>query len=229
MQGSERRRYPRTEVVATATVIAPGRYAGTYLVSNFSTGGALLLGDALLKVGDEVRILLELPSARLVRLSARVLRHEDQSDGHLFAVMFHDISPETEDLLQDLVVTALAKSRRKPGRLTVLVLTRDSAVRARLEADLRDLDLHASACTTPLSALVILNASRPAEIAIVDLGLEQAIGADFLAFLAEVYPRVRRVALMSGADSEQACVAAQAMLPRSWSESRLGEAIIPPR
>lgn len=227
MKGSERRLHPRTEVVATATVVTAKRYAGTYLVSNLSVGGALLRGDALLKTGDEVRILLELPSARLVRLAARVLRHMDGRDGHLFAVAFHDVPPETQQLLQDVVAMALARSERQLAHSTVLLFTRDAAARSRLESELRDVGMHTSSCGAPLSALVVLNGSRPVDVAIVDLGLEEGIGADFLAFLAEAYPHVRRVALMAPGDPRHGRWEATATLARPWSDSQLKQAVLP--
>ena len=72
-----RRQHPRAEVAATALVIGRAYCAGPYLVENLSAGGALIMGEPRLSVGERVSLVLHLSGReKPFRLSAEVIRTE---------------------------------------------------------------------------------------------------------------------------------------------------------
>jgi len=108
----DRRREPRCEVAATATVLAAGsRCLGTYVVENLSAGGALLAGDAALAVGGRVRLLLHLPRRRPIGLTADVLRRDGDPPARRFAVAFRNLTPLMQDAIQRFVLISLQRRR----------------------------------------------------------------------------------------------------------------------
>ncbi|MBI5479920.1 MAG: PilZ domain-containing protein [Deltaproteobacteria bacterium] len=106
----ERRRHPRSEVVATAVVLATNKYAGHYLVENLSAGGALLVGDAELEPGERLKMLLQLPGRKPISLSAEVVRRQvNDAQECLFAVAFRHLSAGIEDTIQQVVLATLER------------------------------------------------------------------------------------------------------------------------
>lgn len=226
----ERRRHPRGEVLATAVVLAGNGSSGVYLVKNLSLGGALLLGDARWKAGEQVTVFLHLPGRQPLSLSAQVLpRGLSAAKESLFAVHFKQVAAETEDILQKVVQAALESHRVAPPH-EVLVIDDSSEVRRALQRDLRALGECAVLAATPLDAVDCLNEARNIDTAIVDLRLGHADGLEFLCFLAEAHPSIRRV-LMSGnirpGQLELAIVSgrAHAVLEKPWSRKGLGQVI----
>ncbi len=98
----ERRRFPRFRTAGTAIVLLGGRYVGAYLLRNLSAGGAYLVGDNNLAVGQVVQLLLHVGD-ELQSLEAEVIRHDRlPSEEQSFAVAFRNLSTDVEDSLQNL-------------------------------------------------------------------------------------------------------------------------------
>ena len=228
----ERRRHPRGEVLTTAIVLASNGWSGVYLVKNLSAGGALLLGDARWTGGEQVTVLLHLPGRTPLSLRAEVLRRRlSDARESLFAIAFKQVPSELEDILQKVVRAALESHREAPPH-EVLVIDDSSEVRRALQRDLRALGECAVLAATPLDAVDCLDQTRNIDTAIVDLRLGHADGLEFLCFLAEGHPSVRRV-LMSGnirpSQLELAIVSgrAHAVLEKPWNRKSLAQVIMP--
>jgi hypothetical protein len=116
----ERRRTRRSQVVATI-VLDPGTPSATYyMVCNLSAGGALLAGEPVPPLGAQLRVVLNLRTGQAVSLTAEVIRREP-SPGTVprFAVAFHQVSADAEDLIQEAVLAELelsASGREPNGR-----------------------------------------------------------------------------------------------------------------
>ncbi len=98
----ERRHFPRFTIAGSAIVLLDGRYVGAYLLRNLSAGGAYLVGDNNLAVGQVVQLLLQVGD-ELQNLEAEVVRQDRlPSEEQSFAVAFLNLSPEVEDSVQNL-------------------------------------------------------------------------------------------------------------------------------
>lgn len=115
--GFERRSNRRADVPATATLLRGGADAGRFEVANLSAAGALLIGASELGRGDHALLRLEAPGCEPVVVHARVVRGGDGDGVNALAVEFRHRSPDTEDAIQDVVLSALeedARSSRHP-------------------------------------------------------------------------------------------------------------------
>lgn len=124
-RADERRRYERRAVVASAAVLTDTKYVGTYLVENLSAGGALLVGDARLEVGERVQVLLHLPGKEPVHLVAKIVRQQvNGAAEHRFAVAFHELSSAIGNQHQQVVLATL---NRPPDTTPSEVLVGDNS------------------------------------------------------------------------------------------------------
>lgn len=232
--GYNQRRHPRSEIAATAIVLTLTRYAGTYLVRNLSAGGALLVGDSLLHVGERIRILLQIHGTSPMSLVGEVVRHESRTEGErLFAITFGDVPAAVEDTIQQAVLRTLENVRGKQQCATVLVLDTSLESRLALERELQSLGHEAVSASTPLEAMSRLYSGQPRiETVIVDARLGHADGLEFLAFLADDHPHIRRV-LMSGDFRTAHLILAKrakqphAFLAKPWDRETLTRALAP--
>jgi c-di-GMP-binding flagellar brake protein YcgR len=80
-----------------------GRYVGAYVVRDLSAGGAHLVGDNNLAIGQLVQILLRVRKQLSQGFAAEVVRLERLPSGEKsFAVAFSDLAPDIEDALKNL-------------------------------------------------------------------------------------------------------------------------------
>ena len=108
----ESRRASRALVPATALVMTEGRPATQHLTYDLSTGGVRLCGVPQAQPGDDVQLLLDLPSGRRLPASGRLLRR-DLTDGQPdFAIEFSRLPAHAEDVVQNEVLKALAHKDR---------------------------------------------------------------------------------------------------------------------
>lgn len=231
----ERRRHPRSEIVATATILSTKGNASSYLVENLSAGGALLVGgDDHLEPGARVRMLLHLPERKPLSLSAVVIRRQAHgAKGHGLAVNFQHLSPEIQDVIQEVVLTTLERLH-DATQPEVLVIDDSLEVCRALERDLRAVGRRSVWATNTLQGLKQLETSeRRIDAAIVDLRLGNADGLEFLDLLSQAHPSVRRI-LMSGSirlgQLELALPAgrAHAVIEKPWSREVLKKALSTP-
>lgn len=117
---TDRRSTPRGLVCASALVVTEKKTATEHIVYDLSTGGARLCGLPGAQVGDEVRVRLQLPWAR-VRARGRLLRQGWSNGSPDFAIEFFDVSADAEDAIHDAVVDALAQ----PNSPSLLLVQRE--------------------------------------------------------------------------------------------------------
>jgi c-di-GMP-binding flagellar brake protein YcgR len=106
--GAERRRHPRAAIAASAIVLAGSKFAGTFVVENLSAGGALLVGDPIVGIGQRIKVILTLITKPPVSLVAQLLRTEVRDTGEkVFVVEFRNVPAATQDRIQRAVLAAL--------------------------------------------------------------------------------------------------------------------------
>jgi CheY-like chemotaxis protein len=219
----ERRRHPRTEVVATVVVFSSDHLHGTYLVQDLSAGGARIVGHIDARPGDSVTALLQMPGKTGFSIAARIVRHERREDQSYTALSFVDLSAEDEDSIHEAILASLARSVA-----TVLVVDRDGSSRDALERDLRSLGHEAVGVATPLEAIAWLD--RPdgrISTVVVDVSEGPTQGLDVLDFVGEHHPRIRRLVVAEGYRSDLALHSGRAhgVLRKPWDRLSLAETL----
>lgn len=229
---AERRNYERIELAAMAHVITGDRCLGPFLVENVSGGGALLVGDPKIDIGDHVILLMHIPGGKPIRIGAEIVRCQRDPHGEAgFAISFRNSNPDAQDELQDAVLAKL--ERRKSGPVpTVLIVDDSHESREALERELQALGRETIAVATPLDAVQWLQLSGVQfEAVFVDtLHPSTAGGIDMLAFLSEEYPEVHRVLMSSGARRSQLMLAvtqgrAHAVLQKPFHKDTIQHAL----
>jgi c-di-GMP-binding flagellar brake protein YcgR len=99
----DRRRFLRARVDGNAFALVDGRYMGAYVVRDLSAGGAHLVGDHNLAIGQVVQILLRVGKQFSQGLQAEVVRRKRLASGEQsLAVAFSNLAPDLENSLQNL-------------------------------------------------------------------------------------------------------------------------------
>jgi CheY-like chemotaxis protein len=190
---ADRRRSLRVELAAPAALYADGGSPWVCEVDNLSLGGASLEGArARTRVGDSVSVTIRLPGARAIRPHGRVARVRTVAGRVKVAVEFDGLSADVEDYIEDACLAALELAQ-EPRILVVDPRGFESATLAR---SLREAGHRVVPIATPLHAVAYLSerASSVAAI-VVHLDLSQTTGAELLRYVADEYPRVRRLAV----------------------------------
>jgi CheY-like chemotaxis protein len=219
----ERRLFARARVVATATAWVRGLCKGSYIVENLSWGGAQLSGGPQIRVGDDVKLVLELPRGP-VEVKGHVLRSEAQARDFAIAVRFDELSRKARDTIGVAVGEALEHATRESSvrpEPTVLVVDRSLLVREALVHDLRCFGWEAASFSTSLDALTFLE--RPEScirVALVDHAAP-GDGRELLSFLADERPAIRRVLLADAAHSATREPEHHAVLAKPWNRDAL--------
>src|SRR5687767_10283876 len=104
MESSERRRFPRVDLRASAMLLQRGGAVGRFVVQNLSASGALLTGARVVRRSAPLRLLLELPGGVAVTLGARVRRRATIGDLVALAVSFRHIQESSEDRIQEALL-----------------------------------------------------------------------------------------------------------------------------
>jgi hypothetical protein len=117
----ERRKWPRVEFTAMAHVLSGNGACGIFGIENLSAGGALLLGDMPLTVGEKVRVSLELAHHGPIVVNAVVVRSGKDGDrGALAAVAFQIADSNLEDVIHQAVLARLEElHQQKTGTAPV--------------------------------------------------------------------------------------------------------------
>ena len=228
----DRRCFPRARVAATAIALVGGRYVGAYVVRNLSAGGADMLGDNNLAIGQVVQILLRVGKQFSQSIEAEVVRRKQLPSGEQsFAVAFGNLAPDVEDSLQNLAVFALERGVAKK-QASVLVLDSAPSVLSALENDVRSLGHELMAVATPLDAISLLSGdTHRIVVVVVGCDLDGADSLGFLNFLKDGYPHIRRVVALPGGSKptqlERAIAsgAVEAVLVEPWDSDSLSKVL----
>lgn len=191
-----RRRCFRAGVQGCAIVHAPGDIAIRCVVVDLGLGGVRLLEpvrDQPLAPGTEVKVELECSGAGWVVQAGRVLRH---SNGEI-VVLFHALSPEVEDLIEDQVLGAV-EAQRAPR---IVVVDRWESRRRHVAEALRESGCSPLEASTPLEAVDLIECSRHHVCAVaLSEQLTQTQADDLVRFIHEMHPEVK-LALIADRDT----------------------------
>jgi hypothetical protein len=189
MESSERRRFQRVDLRATAMLLQRGGAIGRFVVQNLSASGALLTGAHDVRRSAPLRLVLELPGGEAVTLGVRVRRRATIGDVVALAVSFRHLQASSEDRIQEAILDQLDRSHREEHP-AVLVVEEEPALRAELAERIRALGRRVLAVEAPLSALRLLDDPSEHIDALVMRDGERH-GVELLEFVAETYTDVR--------------------------------------
>ena len=222
------RKSERVPVLGCASVHWRGGERRRYTLDNVSTGGALMLGMPMPRVGEQVLAVLRVSGARPVSVSGKVIRVNHDSDTRpAFAVQFAAPSSDLEELVRE-VADELDNDRLAH---TVLVVARSVTLREQLSCWLTGAGWRVIGVATPLEAVAELD-RRPGEVRwVVALDrLTQTGGTELLSYVSSAYPGVHRL-LVSPESEHQRCRdamndgVADAALAQPIGMKRLAEAL----
>lgn len=229
LQGRLRTR-PRAAIAATAYAVRNGNILSLYKVDNLSAGGVLLSDGPTMVPGTDYRLILNLPDARPVALTGRVVRQYVDANGNTgYGIVFQDTDPDIEDFIHNVILSDL-ETQQGPTP-SVLVVDDCANIRHALERELHALGMRTVLATMPLDALRLLHDKEiKIEIAIVDLFLGPADGFQLLKYLEKEYPEIRRVLISGQARNCQLDLAVSsghvhAVLPKPWDCEHLAGVI----
>jgi CheY-like chemotaxis protein len=201
---AERRRSMRVELAAPAALYAADAAPWACEVDNLSLGGASLEGArARTHVGDPVIVKIRLPGARSIRPHGRVARVRAVGGRINVAVEFDRLSADIEDYIEDACLAALERA----GAPRVLVVDPRGLRCLTLARSLREAGHRVVPVATPLHAVAfLLERADSVAAVVVQLDLGQTTGAELLRYVADEYPRLRRVAV-AGPENRAAALA----------------------
>ena len=128
MTGQDRRVFVRARVVATATAWVRGLCKGSYIVENLSLGGVQLSGGPAIRVGEEIKLIIEMPRGS-IEVRGPVLRSQARARDAAIAVRFNVLSRRAREALGSAVAEALEEAARDSSmRHEPTVLVVDSSM-----------------------------------------------------------------------------------------------------
>jgi hypothetical protein len=219
----ERRRHRRVEVPAVARVFAGDRFLGVFGVADLSEGGVALLGEALLVPGERVRLIVQIANRPTVEVFARVLRRQVSSPkARRCALIFDQPQTVPPEALSEAVEAIHAETVA-----TVMVVWGRVSGGPALARELVAAGHRPLVAASPLEAAACLRGRGHAmSIALIDHTVARTTEWDFLSYLVEHHPQVKRILLVDGAESFRMnfmlrAGLAQAVLERPFSAAAL--------
>lgn len=220
----DRRRSRRLAIPAVATVSAAGKLIGICAVDDLSSGGIALMGEALPMPGQLVDLHIQMPGRPPLELQAKVLRRQVGSPrGRKCALRF---LPQPAS-----VQVALEAALNEPAPVipdaSVLLVWNRSVGGPALVRDLSALGISPLLASAPLEAAAWLRAAgRQVSAVLVDYLLAGSNGWDFLQYLREQHPQLRRVLLVDGVGNFRLNLLlssglADAVLEKPWTQAVL--------
>ena len=185
------RRSVRVPVLGTARVVWERGEVTRYTVDNLSLGGARILGHPVTRVGERIHTIVNLVGAPPMSMPAHVVREpKPRAPLPEFAIEFDKVTPEAEDLIHQLWLDSF----EHPRQPTVLVVARSVPMRAALASLLSANGWRVVEAAAPLEAMnrLLLDQLDLRWIIVLDR-LTQTTGIEFLAFVGDAYPGVRRL------------------------------------
>lgn len=204
----------RFAVDGEATVRWSG-HARRYAIENLSLGGALFVGGPAPALGEHVQAVIR-ARGRRVLLRGRVVRAQSHTHIGSFAVSFTHLGAAAEDAIEDL---SLATLERTTGAAVLLVGRGVYATNA-LARCLREQGWSVIRVATPIDAIRRLQDGHldVRWVAVFDR-LTQTSSSDFLQYVADEHPTVRRMLIACAEAGDQAREAvAQGLADQALSE-----------
>lgn len=198
----ERRHTFRVPVEGRASIWLRGRLHGHYALVDLSISGCTLRDGPECYPGEQVEVVLHLPDRPLFWLSARVRRSEAE-----VGLCFEHPDPRSEDRLQDLVVEVYTRMHADSESFSLVIDAR-SHVRRGLVHNLDAVGERAVAVATPLDAVqLLLERGERVLTAFIGPDRDDAPTYELVEFLANNYPRVRRVLMGNAGEVAGAWIA----------------------
>lgn len=185
----ERRRCYRAHLSASAMLRTPGGHgACVRRVDDLSLNGAHLFGAAPATVGESVTADIRLDERRRLSARGRIARLTD--DGAGFAIVFSDVPARAADLIYECMARALERDEEP----AVLLIEPMRDARRELARMLTQIGYRVLSVATPVEAIDQLTAHADGiRAALVSQRLTQTTGVEFVTFLKDAFPGIRRV------------------------------------
>ncbi len=197
---------------------------GSYSVKDLSMGGILLSGGPRLDPGTHLQVVLRLPGRSPAVFGGKVSRVvRDTRRGAEIAVAFDQLSADQEDTIEDTIVFELTRETRK----VVLVIDPEGAKGDQmLLRNLRASGRRVVQAATPLDAIARLEDPRvPIGAVFMGASVGKVRGIEFASFLADTYPKIRRVLLATRGRRANKRPTVDAVLREPWTIDRVAESI----
>ncbi len=192
LTASNRRKYKRNKVAAVAVATQPDGSPGVFLVRDLSAGGASMLGDAVLLSGQKIPLTLYLAGRAPMALTAKVLRRQVTGRRGRCAVSFKSLSAEHSAVIADAVEVG-----RDPGSALlapdVFIVADPSSSVGTLTRQLFTLGHTPRHVVSPFEAAAWLHPGAVAML--VDQQLMEVGGWNFIQFVRDSWPHVRRIVI----------------------------------
>jgi hypothetical protein len=110
--GSDRRLHPRVAFQAEALVTVGDVEFGMFAVRDISVGGALVIGQSALSVGQHVKLTLVAPQFGTVRVEGDVARAFPQGNHYAAGIAFRRPPSQIASMIEEVVLNELAALER---------------------------------------------------------------------------------------------------------------------
>jgi hypothetical protein len=110
--GSERRLHPRIAFQAEAQLSVGDVDFGRFAVRDISVGGALVIGQTALSVGQHVKITLVAPQFGTVRVEGDVVRSHPYGGHHAAGIAFRRPPSQIAGMIEEVVLNELEALER---------------------------------------------------------------------------------------------------------------------
>jgi hypothetical protein len=212
----QKRSHPRFSALSPAMLVTADGVSRHCLVEDLSSSGALITGNMQLRHHQKVRLLLQLPGRAPFSLAGHIVRTASSHaahGAHIFGLAFEQDARGQNGaaaaVTHSVQHTVLELVHNAPMQQSLSLVVADSPkVCASLVHDLMQLGRKAVATTTALDAIEwLLDGSSHFDTAFIDARCAQSESVDFLGFLSDEYPEVRRVILNAGGMTQKSQLA----------------------
>jgi len=202
LSDADRRRCFRARLAEAAMIrSAAHRLACVRTVDDLSLGGAHIVGACPVAVGEAVTASIKLEGRRRIAPRGHVLRCTGEGEHAGFAMVFTDVSPRAEDIIHDFIVHSLEADEVS----AVLLIEPDRQSRRELTRLLTQVGYRVMPVATPVEAIDQLTMHATCiQAALVSHRLTQTTGIEFVGFLKDAFPMIRRVLTTSVGSSARA-------------------------
>lgn len=195
-----RRRHGRLKVAGVAAMTRPGNPIAVWVVQNLSEGGASVTGDPLPIPGQRIRLALYLAGKPPLWLMAKVLRRQIAGPGGKCALEFEGVSAEQRSAILDALQSEGSRPKGAPAA-NILVVGRAPQTLEALARELITLGHAPRVVGSPLEAAAWLQRESDVTTVMVEDKLIELDGWNFMKFVRDTWPNLKRVAVASAIHS----------------------------